>query len=434
LLLSSSAGGKATPKRDDLNVAIIGVGAQGQTLLTACKYIKGLRFKAICDIWEYQRERARKRQKSRGHLCNTYEDFNEMLAAEKDLDAVIVATPDFWHARHAIACMKAGLHVYCEKTMSNTLAGARAMVEAQRATGRLLQIGYQRRSNPRYRKAKVEVIDQAQLLGRITTVNGQWHRSVSSDMGWGKKHEISETLLNKYEFANMRAFCNWRWLRKYGGGPLTDLGAHQIDIYNWFLGTPPKAVMANGGIDYYADRECWDTVMAIYDYETPSGMVRASYQVLTTTGAGEGYFEYFMGTEGSLRMSETPRITRVYREATAPSWKEWVRVGLVTEAPAIRTRSPRGPLTPSDSIQRRHAVADANPSPDHPSPYHLNAFLEHGRIHQPHLENFFAAIRDGVPLNCPAEIGYETEITVMKVNESIEAERKLTFEPDEFTV
>jgi predicted dehydrogenase len=81
---------------------------------------------------------------------NGYEDYREMLDKEKELDAVIIATPDFWHAPHTVDCLEAGKHVYCEKEMSNTLEGARRMVAAARETGKLLQIGHQRRSNPRY--------------------------------------------------------------------------------------------------------------------------------------------------------------------------------------------------------------------------------------------------------------------------------------------
>lgn len=422
----------AAPKVDDLNVAIIGVGAQGQTLLEACKDIEGLRFKAVCDIWEFHREAQRRRLKSRGHICNTYENYKEMLDKEKDLDAVIVATPDFWHAPHAIACMEAGKHVYSEKMMSNTHEGAKAMVEAQRKTGQLLQIGHQRRSNPRYLQAKEDLIEKAGLLGRITTINGQWNRSVSSDLKWADKHEIIESRLNDYGFANMKEFRNWRWYKKYGGGPISDLGAHQIDIYNWFLGTPPKAVMANGGIDFYEDYEWWDTVMAIYDYETPSGMVRAFYQVLTTTRAGVGYFEYFMGTQGSLRMSEDAGITRVYREATAPSWQEWERAGLMTEALKAKKGPSLSELAWWDRM-RGHSVVDARATAELDA-FVLSADLGNKKIHQPHLENFFAAIRDSsVSLNCPVDIGYETDMTVMKVNDSILAEKKLYFEPGEFT-
>jgi hypothetical protein len=175
--------------------------------------------------------------------------------------------------------------------------------------------------------------------------------------------------------------------------------------------------------------------MAIYDYETPSGMVRAFHQCLTTTSAGVGHFEYFMGTEGSLRMSERPDITRIFREGRAPSWQAWEQAGLVTDGRNVKQRISKDArrmflgYEPSTGGQ---SVATATPS-GQLDPYILNAELGNKKIHQPHLENFFAAIREGVPLNCPAEIGYETEITVMKINEAIEAERKLTFEPDEFT-
>ena len=105
-----------------------------------------------------------------------------MLDKEKDLQAVIIATPDFWHSEHTVACLKAGLHVYCEKEMSNTLEGARKMVQAAKETGKLLQIGHQRRSNPRYLHCYNKLLKEAGILGRITTINGQWNRSVQPAM------------------------------------------------------------------------------------------------------------------------------------------------------------------------------------------------------------------------------------------------------------
>jgi predicted dehydrogenase len=139
----------AGAKIDDLNVALLGAGAQGQVLLNACLKIPGLRFKAVCDIWTaYNQKRVSRLLKKYHHEHNTYVDYQEMLAQEKDLDAVLIATPDFWHAEHTVACLKAGLHVYCEKEMSNTLEGARKMAHAAKETGKLLQIGHQRRSNP----------------------------------------------------------------------------------------------------------------------------------------------------------------------------------------------------------------------------------------------------------------------------------------------
>src|ERR1017187_3442305 len=142
----------AKPSSNEVRVALLGAGAQGQVLLDACLQIPNVRFRAVCDIWtEYNQRRVSRLLKDGGHANNVYVDYREMLDKEKgNLDAVLIATPDFWHAEHAIACMKAGLEVYCEKEMSNSLADARRMVETSRQTGRLLQIGHQRRSNPRY--------------------------------------------------------------------------------------------------------------------------------------------------------------------------------------------------------------------------------------------------------------------------------------------
>ena len=112
-----------------------------------------------------------------------------MLAKEKGLDAVIIATPDFWHAEQTVNCLKAGLHVYCEKEMSNTLEGAKKMVAAAKETGKLLQIGHQRRSNPMYIYCHDKLLKEAKLLNRITTINGQWNRACAdSDLGTPKKY------------------------------------------------------------------------------------------------------------------------------------------------------------------------------------------------------------------------------------------------------
>ena len=119
-----------------------------------------------------------------------------MLDKEKELDAVVIATPDFWHAQHAVDCLKAGKHVYCEKEMSNTLEGARRMVLAARETGKLLQIGHQRRSNPRYLHCYDKLITEAKLLGRIVTVNGQWNRAVAPDLGAPDRYAIPEARLD----------------------------------------------------------------------------------------------------------------------------------------------------------------------------------------------------------------------------------------------
>jgi predicted dehydrogenase len=297
------------------------------------------------------------------------------------------------------------------------------MVQAAREAGKLLQIGHQRRSNPRYIHCYEKLLKDAKILGRLTTINGQWNRAAREDLGWPTKAGIDQKMLEKFGFESMEQFRNWRWYKKLGGGPIVDLGSHQIDIYSWFLGANPTSVMASGGTDYYDKKshEWYDTVMAIYEYQTKEGTVRAYYQTLTTNSAW-GYFERFMGDQGTLEISESGGKGEVYREPTAPNWDRWVKLGYLSEPPKQEEKKEK-PEEGAAVIDVRETVA--------PPAYKLPVTMEK-LYHQPHLENFFDAIRGKAKLNCPAEAAYETAVTVLKVNDAVEAARKLEFKPDEF--
>jgi predicted dehydrogenase len=425
-VLGQAGGSK---KEDDIiNVALLGVGEQGDVLMNSCRNIPGVRFKAVCDVWEaWNLKRMSNKLKKYKIEHNTYTDYKEMLDKEKGLQAVIIATPDFWHAEQTVDCLKAGLHVYCEKEMSNTLEGAKKMVQAVKETGKLLQIGHQRRSNPRYLHCYDKLIKDAKLLGRLTTINGQWNRSkvACEDLLWPKGTDIDEATLQKYGFKSMQQFRNWRWYKGLGGGPIIDLGSHQIDIYSWFLEANPKSVMASGGTDYWKGREWYDNAMAIYEYETKQGIVRAFYQTITTN-TGNGYFELFMGDEGTLLISESSGRGDVYREKWLPDdhWDKWVKAGYLKAPPEEKKEE-----KPAAGAEAAVDVRESPKPPRFDLPVTMNK-----PYHQPHLENFFDAIRGKAKLTCPAEVGYETTVTVLKVNEAIEAGKKLEFKPEDFKV
>jgi len=425
LALSSRSLGASAGGTNDLRVALVGAGNQGMVLLESCQKIPGIRITALCDIWkEYRQKYVSGRLRIYGHEHTAYVDLREMLDKEKGrLDAAIIATPDFWHADHATACLNAGLHVYCEKEMSNTLEDARRIVVAARASGKLLQVGHQRRSNPRYRFSYQKLLREASLLGRITTVNGQWNRSRQDPLTMPAKYNMAPATLEKYGYRSMEQFLNWRWYRGLGGGPIVDLGSHQIDIFNWFLGARPASVIASGGTDYYGKdtHEWYDTVMAVYEYPMPTGTVRAHYQTITTNGFG-GYYELFLGDQGSLEISESGARAKVYRDvANAPDWGSLVKRGLLM-AP---TEDPKPPPLPGVVLD----VRETAPPPSYALPVQSLKLY-----HQPHLENFFDAIRGRAKLTCPAEAGYETAVTVLKVNEAVEAGRRLVFEPGDFEI
>lgn len=408
-----------TQKKADLNIAVIGTGVQGRVLIESCLRIPQVRISAICDIWNYSQRYASQYLKKYGFEVNVYEDYRELLGKEKNLDAVIIATPDWMHAEHANACMEAGLHVYCEKEMSNSLDLARSMVLTARRTGKLLQIGHQRRSNPRYLHAIDRLVHEKKILGRINAIYAQWNRAKSDMLGWPKTYTIPQNKLEQYGYGSMEEFRNWRWFKKYGGGPLVDLGSHQIDLFSWVLGFHPLSVVASGGLDYYTDREWYDNVMTIYEFKKDSESTRAFYQVQTTTKYG-GFYEAFMGDDGSIVISEVPQMGNwAMREAHAPEWDPLVKEGyLISETP------------PLQKVDTKNIFLDVRVTAEAgrwPLPVEMAK-----PAHQPHLENFFNAVLNGTPLSCPAETGYETAVMVLRANDAVKTRRPLVFRPENF--
>ena len=417
-----------------LNVAVIGLGKQSlDVLVEQSRLLGGVQFQAVCDIWPYRRELASNRLQRYGHPARPYEDYREMIEKEKDLQAVIVATPDWMHAEHTIACLEAGLHVYCEKEMSNDLAKARAMVLAAKKTGNLLQIGHQRRSNPRYLHAKEKLLDETGLLGRITQVYGQWNRSKWASEPIGQpveKHRMDQATLEKYGYADEFQWRNWRWLKKFGGGPIADLGSHQIDVFGWFLGARPTSVYADGGSGFFDRYEWHDNVYALYRFETPHGTVRALYETFSTTSA-RSFYESFMGTDGTLSISERPGQCRVYAEGSLPevndqhAWQKWADKGYIVKVPKDGKDAVESPKSLGDKL-----LASYRSPP--PVEFLFGVEVE-DRLHMAHLANFFDAVRGRGTLNCPAEVGYETCVQVLKVHEALESQAPVAFREEEFT-
>ena len=412
------------PDDAQVNVGVIGYGAEGQILTAAAVKIPGIRIKAVCDIWEFHRKKARGVLKGLGHEVNVYEDYREMLDKEdKNIDAVIIATPDWMHAEHACYCLRHGKPVYCEKEMSNQLVRAREMVLAARETGLPLQIGHQRRSNPRYMHAINNVMRGNNVLGRITHAYAQWNRSVAPFITVKPKIHIPIETLQKYGYENMEQFLNWRWFAKYGGGPMVDLGSHQIDLFFWVWDCAPVSVTAIGGDDYY-NRQMNDNVMAIYEFKTKEGVInRAFYQVLTTSSRG-GFYEQFMGENGYLTLSEIAARGNTAAPEPGNDWNKFVKMGILNEAKAPVAMQERSSNVALDSRVTKAAAGM-------PLPVDLLK-----PAHMPHLENFFLAVRRKNPklLNCDAELAYESAVAVLAANRSVASRQTVYFKPEEFKV
>jgi predicted dehydrogenase len=405
----------------ELRVALIGAGYQGRVLMNAAMSIGGVRFRAVCDIWEYARNYGQKYLARHDQEVRVYEDFREMLDKERELDAVLIATPDFAHATQANACLESGLHVYCEPMLAHNLPAARSMVDTMRRTGKLLQVGYQRRSNARYRHAFEKLIAEARLPGRMTVVQMQRAQEAADLRGWPKRFTIPDDVLRRFDYDDMNQFRNWIWFPKYCGGPYCAFVSHQLDVCQWFLEAPPRAVMASGGRDFFQDRPSLDTVISVYEYPYKLGPVRVSCAMLTTTsGDGTRQFERFLGTEGSLQLSENPRWARIGREPNAPDWDRWVDKNYLV----------------------KQEVAAASAASEKDMDVHVSGDVEQYQFPmavtvsncQAHLENFFAAVRGEGPLRCAADIAFPSQVAAFKALEAVQAGSTLQLAASDFNI
>lgn len=407
------------PPSSQLNVALIGAGNQGRQLIDSLVNIPGVRVQAVADIWKFSQVQATAKLRKAGQPPAIYENFEDLLATEKGLDAAIIATPDFCHAPQTEACLRAGLPVYCESMMSHTVEGARSMVRAAQETGKLLQIGHQRRSNPRYIHVMDKLVRESRLAGRVTAAAAQWNKPVPDDLGAPKSQEIPAATLQRYGYADMHQFRNWRWFKALSGGPIQNLGVHQFDIIAWLLDARPQAVIAMGGADYNSRNEHFDNIMAVYEFATRDGITRAAYEVVTTSNSGGGDFETFMGDMGTIVTSENQKLAKIYRESKAPDWAPLVEKGWLQEiayAKARRTRNEAGDVQESARVAVEFAVPIILRKP----------------VFQPHLENFFAAIRGEAQLSAPGASALASEVAIFKINEAIAAGKRLEFSPADF--
>ena len=254
IFLPSRLWSAETKPNDRINVGIIGCGIQSRGLMSGFLGKAGVQVVAVCDVDTTRREDHKKtvqehyaKQAGSDYKgCAAFNDFRELLA-RKDIDAVVIATPDHWHAIIAIAAAAAGKDIYCEKPLTNTIHEARSLVDAVRRHGRVFQTGSQQRSSREFRVA-CELARNG-IIGKISRVEaGFGGPGIPCDLP-GEPAEagldwdmwIGPAPMREYnEILSPRGihkhFPMWRKYREYGGGMVTDWGAHHLDIAQWGLG------------------------------------------------------------------------------------------------------------------------------------------------------------------------------------------------------
>jgi len=284
---------------ETINIACIGTGGRCRHLMKSLAKVEKVRIGALCDVWAVALDEAKKLADPKALASK---NFRETLAL-KDVDAVLIGSPDHWHVPLTVAACEAGKHVYVEKPLTHDLSEGRAVIDAQNNHKRIVQVGMQQRSMPHLIKAK-ELI-KAGRIGKVVKVHMTWNRNTNRvkrfPLGVDSKAVDWTMFLGsapKQEFDEYR-FRNWRWFWDFGGGIFTDLMVHWIDVAHWVLGVdhPLKAVSLGEEVN---SKDVWqtpDSVQTILSYPDQLQM----YFEGTFSNARNGAMIEFMGSEATLQ-------------------------------------------------------------------------------------------------------------------------------------
>jgi predicted dehydrogenase len=285
---------------DRIQLGGIGVGDRGRHVMGLFQKTGQVDVTAVCDVYAVSIDRA----KNASSQAKSFTDHRKLLEM-KELDAVMIATPDHWHAATTIDALQAGKDVYVEKPLTLTIEEGPQIVKAARVNERICQVGMQQRSGAHYIQAKQEYIDSGSL-GKITLVRTWWHgnsyhlRRAPSNLQTRPSNLDWARFLGpvKWRDYDGQQYFNWRAYLDFGGGQVTDLFTHWIDVVHMFMGQDiPVSAVASGGVYGYKDgRTAPDTINVLLEYPTDYTVTFEATLVPGITGAAIE----FCGAKGRL--------------------------------------------------------------------------------------------------------------------------------------
>lgn len=386
LILPSSARGA----NERIQMAAIGVGGKGRHGMGIFLEHDDVEFLAVCDVYRPSAERAAELTKGSAQI---YSDFREVVA-RSDIDAVLISTPDHWHAIPAIAAMNAGKDVYIEKPLSLTVKEGQRIVKAAERTGRVVQVGTQQRSGKHFQTAVEEV--QKGSIGTVTMVD-TWNFDLETPDGIGAPADCDPPAGLDWDFwqgpapekpYNPNRFTDgkFRWFWNYSGGKVTDWGVHLMDIVQWAMGVDaPIAVTATGGKYFLKDnRETPDTVHVTWEYP---GFI-ATYTNRTCNQFpeyNETYGIRFYGTLGTLYLNR----------------------GMWKIVPEVQNGKPLTEAKTSEGSEQDH----------------------------PHIRQFLDSVKSREPVICPPSVTHRSTSTCIIANIALKTGMRLKWnaEKERFT-
>ena len=365
---------------------------------------------AVSDIWKLRREEGQATLKQKlGHDIKACRN-NDELYASKDIDAVIISTADFQHALHTIEAVKAGCDTYTEKPFAETMEDNRAALKAVKESGKIVQIGSQRRSGANYHSAYDFI--QSGKFGAITMVElswnvnqpGRWRRASLVEKMKEADTDWKRFLMNRpMEPFDARKHLEYRLFWPYSSGMPGQWMSHQIDTVHWFSGlSHPRSVVANGGIYAWKDgRKNWDTMTAVFDYG-PLQDATSGFQVMFTSrmhNGRENPAEIYYSNGGELNLNSN-KISPV---------------GGLEERHARAMNMTANLLPEMDiSAKAEKVVASANTGGD--------------SLTSAHMKNWMECVRSRKQPNAPIEAGYSHSIASIMTTAAARSGTKATFD------
>ncbi len=388
---------RAQSRPDKIRLGVIGCGRRGRNnLRSVLKLADDIEVVALSEVFKPNLERTLAMVPG----AKVYPDFRDLIA-DPGIDAVLVATPDHWHAYMTVEACKAGKDVYVEKPISVTVHEGQMMVKAARKYGSVVQVGTQQRSGEHFAEAKDIV--QSGRLGTVSFVR-TWNYGNLYPQGIGQPPDTAppagldwdmwlgpaaERDFNKNRFGvNPYQYAHFRWFWDYAGGMMTDWGIHLLDIVLWAMAEPgPRSISAYGGKYALADnRETPDTIIASYEFPT----FACTYENRVANGFSGGLPSYgilFHGTEGTLY------VNRGYWEITPET---------------RRYREPEARVEQRMQAARGNA---RNPSTDD------------------HWRDFIQAVRDRSKPVCDIETGHKSTAMALLGNVSLRSRQRVDWDP-----
>lgn len=425
-LLSANQENRIKSPGDRIRIATVGFGGMGSGDTRFALNVPGVELAAACDVYEGRLTRA---QELYGNKIFITRDYREILA-RKDIDAVIVATPDHWHARICIDALDAGKHVYCEKPMVKSIGEGKAVIEAQQRCGKVFQVGSQYVSSLVYQKARDLIKTGA--LGEVNMVEawldrntalGAWQYSIPPDaspsnIDWDRFLGTAP----KRPFEPIRLF-RWRNYQDYGTAVAGDLFVHLLSGLHLATNSlGPTRVYATGGLRYWKDgRDVPDVMLALLDYPSSPGRHPAfnlALRVNFKSGVAQEQFGFrFVGSEGVMTTSMSGITLSKPPEEIEPGYSIGTFPKAAQEAflKQYQQQYPARKAAPENMIPEK--VEQYVPPRGHDA-------------HQDHHRAFYEAIRAGSPSIEDAVFGFRAAGPALLANVSYFERRICSWDPD----